>query len=527
MAGSQPLSAPAPRAMVRRQTSPAGPTLTFDADFMPQRKRPFRSRDKSRSRSRSRKPNPNQNRINKPETVRHAVFLLVEAHRIQKKLVRDLLTTMRIPDELKPQAGAWAERLIVRRRTIDHILKKCIARPADQVQEQLWTLLQMGASELLFGPTDVQHAAIDETVELCRLLDHDNWTQFANGVLRGVQRLMSEEVSDKPSARAYPLTAKEYRVLQEDIFPDPAENLTQYAGIAFSLSDPILREWSRRYEPDVLLTLCGATLRPAPMSVRVNRLAVEPEEWLKKCQTQGIEVTPTEFAGSYLIETRTRLSDLPGFAEGEFVVQDSTATMAARMLNPYPGGRVLDLCAGPGTKTTQLAELMLDRGELVACEVAPHRIEQIEDNIRRLNLTCIQTHQIERNSPEIPGEPFEAILVDAPCSNTGVLGKRPEARWRYSIPELHLLNELQMQLLDSAASYTTEDGRIVYSTCSIEPKENEGLVTRWLEQHPEFRCTDMAHRLPDGQRDGGFCARLERIEVETDEETPPESTDGE
>ncbi len=506
--------------MVRRQTSPAGPSLTFDADFMPQRKRPFRSRNQSRGRSRSRKPNPNQNRINKPETVRHAVFLLVEAHRIQKKLVRDLLTTMRIPDELKPQAGAWAERLIVRRRTIDHILKKCIARPADQVQEQLWTLLQMGASELLFGPTDVQHAAIDETVELCRVLDHDNWTKFANGVLRGVQRLLSGETTDKPSARAYPLTPDEYRLLEEDVFPDPAENLTQYLGIAFSLSDGILREWSRRYEPEVLLPLCAATLRPTPMSVRVNRLAVEPDDWQAKCQAQGLDITPTEFSGSFLVETRTRLSDLPGFAEGEFVVQDSTATMAARLLNPYPGSRSLDLCAGPGTKTTQLAELMLDRGELIACEVAPHRITQIEENAERLGLTCIQTHFIERNDPQIPGEPFDAILIDAPCSNTGVLGKRPEARWRYSIPELHLLNEIQMQLLETATRYLAEDGRIVYSTCSIEPKENEELVTRWLEQHPEFQCTEMQHRLPNGQQDGGFCARLERVDTEQEEDTP-------
>lgn len=454
-----------------------------------------------------------------PETARQWSYRFLENWRTEQMLIRDQILDLK-PKEIinvTHQGVSWTERLIQRQRTVDRILKECVTRPRDNVQPELWSILQLGAAELLYGPEDAQYAAISETVELCRYANHPEWTGFANGVLRGVQRLLSGQSSQTPAANAYPASHGNYRLLTKEIFPSPETKTGDYLAVAFSLPDALSREWTRRYSKEELFTVAWACLEASPLTVRLNRLAVEPEDWLKRCQAVGLEVAATKFPEAFQFPQKVRLSEIPGFAQGEFVVQDLTAMHAVRLLNPYPKQRVLDLCAGPGTKTTQLAELMLDQGELIATDVTQAKLDQINDNLERLQIQCGRAQWIERETPEIPGEKFDAILVDAPCSNTGVLGKRAEARWRYSINELHSLNDLQFRLLNVAAEHLAEEGRIVYSTCSIEPKENEQLIVRWLQTHPEFHCVEMQSFLPDNKQDGGFCARLERRELEENE----------
>lgn len=466
------------------------------------------------------KPSPAPSLSRTPQTSRQWSYEFAEVWRTEQQLIRDQLLGLK-PAQVSTQThqgGSWAERLIQRQRTVDRVLKEAVSRPRENVQPELWSLLQLGTAELLFGPEESQHAAISETVELARYAGHPEWTGFANGVLRGVQRLLAGSTSDRPSPDSFPLSRGVYRRLNKPVFADPTLKPMDYVAVAFSLPDSLSREWTRRYSYEELLQAAWASLEASPLTLRVNRLAVEPGEWLERCRQAGLELSSTEYPEAYQLQQKARLSDIPGFESGEFVIQDLTAMHAVRLLNPYPKQRVLDLCAGPGTKTTQLAELMLDQGELIATDVTQAKLDQIDDNIDRLKLTSARSQWIERESPTIPGEPFDAILVDAPCSNTGVLGKRAEARWRYSINELHSLNELQYRLLNVASELLAEEGRLVYSTCSIEPKENEQLIVRWLQDHPEFICTEMKSVLPGPLHDGGFCARLERRD-EPDEES--------
>ncbi len=450
-----------------------------------------------------------------PQTSRQWCLELLEKYRISGELIRDSVrhTETKSPD--LHQGAAWAERVILRQRMLDRVLREAVARERRQVEEPLWTLLRMGSAELLLGPHNGQHAAISETVELCRYFGSPQWAGFLNGALRGVQRLLCEENAPGPGPSAYPSHRGEYRTLLAPLFPDPQQQPALYLASAFSLPDELALEWTKRYAGDVRWQLGWSSLESPPLAIRVHRLAVEPEEWKQRCESAEIPIEPTDFPEAFRLLGKVRLSELPGFESGEIVIQDLTAMRAVRLLNPYPGQRVLDLCAGPGTKTTQLAEWMLDRGTLVATDVTQTKLDQIEENLQRLRITCAHVCWIERDHPEIPHGPFDAVLVDAPCSNTGVLGKRPEARWRYSTADLEALNELQRKLLDLAASQLAEEGRIVYSTCSIEPRENNQLIEEWLQQHPEFSCTAFDLQLPTPLQDGGFSARLERQPAES------------
>ena len=211
------------------------------------------------------------------------------------------------------------------------------------------------------------------------------------------------------------------------------------------------------------------------------------------------------FNGSVDEAARTRLE-----AHGTLTVQDETAMSASLLLAPQPGERVLDLCAAPGTKTTHLAELMNNEGHIIASDVDGRRLRRVEENARRLQLDIVEPLRILSDLSEFPTGPFDAILIDAPCSNTGVIGKRPEVRSRIGTPDIEELSSLQLKLLTSAARQLAPDGRIVYSTCSIEPEENADIVSAFLDAHADFQLKEVREFLPGQPSDGGFQALLVR-----------------
>ena len=219
--------------------------------------------------------------------------------------------------------------------------------------------------------------------------------------------------------------------------------------------------------------------------------------------------------------TETTTVEIPGYrvgtwqldashSEGHFTVQDSSAAAAAVLLAPAPGQRVLDLCAAPGTKSTQLAELMENQGQVLAADSHPDRLELIAPAAARLGLSIVEPVLVAESGEDLPTGPFDAVLVDVPCSNTGVLGKRPEARWRLKPDESARLAELQLKLLGQAAGRLAPGGRLVYSTCSIEPIENELVVSRFLDLRPEFEQARRQEHVPGRPADGGFQSLLVR-----------------
>jgi 16S rRNA (cytosine967-C5)-methyltransferase len=251
----------------------------------------------------------------------------------------------------------------------------------------------------------------------------------------------------------------------------------------------------------------------------VNLLKTNRDELLRLLADQGVSAGPGALPESIRLEGTARVDRLPGFAEGWFSVQDESAMLAVERLAPRPGEKILDLCAAPGTKTTHLAERMQNRGTIVATDVHPERLSRVSVNCARLGISIVEPRLVREHRHASPNAtaalgpaagPFDAVLADVPCSNTGVLGKRPEARWRIKPHEIEELTVRQVQLLLSACQRLRPGGRVLYSTCSIEPEENERVVRAVLEREPQLSLTADWHQVPGRPSDGGYQALLVR-----------------
>jgi 16S rRNA (cytosine967-C5)-methyltransferase len=394
--------------------------------------------------------------------------------------------------------------VVRRKNTLDALLAVAVTRPRENVEPALWMLLRLGTYQLALCDGVADYAAISETVELGRWLGRDDWTGFANGCLRGVVRLLTEETSDGPSASSLPLTAGRYRELSRPIFSDPAEQPLLYVAKAFSLPHWLVERWAERFDFDELCRLGFWFNSPSPLCLRVNRLRSDRDSLLAKFAAAGISARAGGLPTSIWLDSPTRVDQLPGFAEGEFVVQDESAQQAAERLAPQPGETVLDLCAAPGTKTTHLAELMRNEGRLIATDSSESRLHLVVQNAERLGLSIIEMAAVSQEGTDIPAGPFDAILIDAPCSNTGVLGKRPDARWRIQPDDLEELSRIQLRLLLAAADRLKPGGRIVYSTCSIEPDENQSVIEAACYFRPKLKIVEQRELMPGLPADGGF-----------------------
>ena len=316
---------------------------------------------------------------------------------------------------------------------------------------ELEALLYVGAAQILYMPDVPDFAAVSETVDAAKGCENPSIAKVVNGVLRNVIRRREE--FEKMIAEA-PLEERE------------------------SFPTALVRRWERRFGAENAARLC---------------------EW----HNTPAETFIARRDGSFVkLERGQRVEDIPGYAEGGFIVQDPGTRLAIELLDPKEGERILDACAAPGGKTVQIAW----RGaSVVACEVNPKRRRRLEENLARLKLGV-------EVIPELPAsQTFEKVLVDAPCSNTGVLRRRPDARWNWSEEKLAALVKLQSEILDACASRVAPGGVLVYSTCSNEPEENEAQVTAFLARHPDFSLEESRESIPfDSGTDGAFAARLRR-----------------
>lgn len=424
-------------------------------------------------------------------------------------------------EHLRPADAALARELamgVVRRqRTLDALIA-AFAR-GDSGRTPLWVrqILRLGVYQLLFLQRVPEFAAVNEAVEQVPRR-RSGLRGFVNAVLRGVSRAASApQAGPVPFAPdVIPIAADAFRRLDRPVFADPAADAAGFLAGAFSLPDELAGRWLGAFGglAGAARVALHANARP-PLLLRVNLARASVAEVLGRLTDAGVAAAAHANGLSIVLRGHAELSGLAVFAEGLVQPQDAAATSVVAAPEVRPQMRVLDMCAAPGTKTTHLAERMHNSGEIVAVDVSAEKLARIEESCRRMGASIVRTVLAENIGPLVE-DAFDLVLVDAPCSNTGVLARRAEARWRFSNANLAALARDQRDLLRLGAQFVRSGGALVYSTCSLEDEENAQVVRSVLSDEPTLRLLKQRQILPAGAgdparwSDGGYCAILKR-----------------
>ena len=365
---------------------------------------------------------------------------------------------------------------------LDAMLDRLLTRPGQKLEPEVRALAIVGLCQLLH--TDIPaHAAVTESVNAARVLGHPRAAGMINAILRRAQR--------------------EHSTLSVDLDRRVALRTAHPQWFVDQLSE----DWGVQSE-----AILRANNERPPFWIRVNRLRPTGVAYRQRLEAQGVGVAATLFDGEALrLERAVDVSDLPGFAAGEVSVQDAAAQLAARLVNPQAGERVLDACAAPGGKTGHLLELAPDVAELVAIDASEHRLRRVEQNLQRLALPATLVHaDATEPAPWFDGRLFDRILIDAPCSGTGVIRRHPDIKLLRRRADIAPLALRQLQLLRALWPLLAPGGRLVYASCSVLRAETTAVAGEFLASQPAAR--DITAQCVAEWRSGGT-DRLTHMDV--------------
>ena len=373
------------------------------------------------------------------------------------------------------------------RRHLDWRLAPHSRRPLAKLDPWVRNLLRLTAYQIFFLDRVPRWAAVDEAVSLARLKARTPGpAEFINAVLRALTRSTTT-----PPLPVAPIEALATRL---------------------SFPDWLAARWVARLGPAGAEDLMTAMNERPPLTVRANLLRVSRDDLTRRLRDEELaETRLTPLAPEGLEVLRGDVARWSAFTEGWCTIQDEASMLIARLLGPQPGEIVGDACAAPGTKATHLAELMQNRGKILAMDPHAGRLKLLARAAARLGATIIESHTgpIATFAPHWPMR-CDRVLVDAPCSNLGVLRRNPDVKWRRTEDDLARLPDKQRGILAAAASLVKPGGRLVYATCSLEPEENEGVVRPFLDQHPEW-CVDGPPGFPIAADADGFIRSLPHV----------------
>jgi len=398
--------------------------------------------------------------------------------RKQKRFADSIISELLAETELKPSDRAFALELfygVLRNLTLLDFWIRCLR--VSRVESDLRDILRLGLYQLLFLET-AEHAAVHETVSLASKKQRT----IINAMLRAATRRRSELL---PCAEAQPLFVR-----------------TSHPQF-------LVERWQQHFGAEHAQELCEWNNLPAPVYARINLLRIDRTEFLRTYPESRLIPDNPNFV---------KVNSLPSDAleRGHCYVQDPSTTIACQLLDPKSGERILDACAAPGGKTALIAEQVKNRAFIVACDREQRRVRAMRANLQRLSAQIALVEQCDwtrqsRSILQSANGGFDRVLVDAPCSNTGVMRRRVDVRWRLTLADFGRMQERQIAIIRAVLRLLKPGGVIVYSTCSLEPEENEEVVRRIVAETPALRLEAQKHSLPfrDGF-DGAFAAKLVR-----------------
>jgi len=393
----------------------------------------------------------------------------------------------------KPNSQAFVRELVYgvleNKMFLDYIIDQFVKTGTAKMNISDLTILRMGIYQLGYMNSVPEYAAVNESVILAKRFARGR-EGFINGVLREyIKRRFSIQL------------------------PDRSEDLVRYLSIKYSYEPWIVELWLDQYSEEEVEALLKAGNETPKLAVRINWLKVMKADIKKRFEDFGCEVEDGKFAADALYVKGSGLTESKMFRLGLFSIQDESSQLVAEVIDPKQGDTIIDVCAAPGGKTLAMAERMNNKGRIIASDIYRRRLNIINDEAKRLGVTIIETKPWDASvvDPNHVGI-ADRVLVDAPCSGLGVVRRKPEIKYKKLSGEQNMLPIKQLEILTSSSKYVKSGGTLVYSTCTINDKENRDVISEFLRKNPEFKKEKAIQLLPsvDGT-DGFFICKMVRI----------------
>lgn len=382
---------------------------------------------------------------------------------------------------------------VVRNKTyLDYVIRENSKVRFNRIHKIILSILEMAIYQMYFLDKVPDYSIVDESVNLAKIYGNKGSISFTNGILRSISKEKALQVTLKNSI----------------------DNLSTY----YSHPRFYTEYFYDNYGEEFTKKLLKANNEKPPFTIRVNTLKTNKDELIKDLSEAGFDIEETTYVNALNVLNPNGIIDTEFFEKGHFYVQDLGSILVSTFLNPSKDSKVLDLCAAPGGKTTHLSELMDNTGEIIACDKSKGKIKLIKENAKRLGCTNISPRV---NDARVLNEEFinnfDYVLVDAPCSGTGLYRKKPDIKWNKGIDDLKELGVIQLEILNKAKEYVREKGLLLYSTCSLSKIENEDVIENFLKENENFkikklRDKDVLKLFPSVDGSDGFSiCLLEKI----------------
>lgn len=388
--------------------------------------------------------------------------------------------------------------------TIDEIIRKYSNIRLKKISPWILNILRMGIYQIIFLDKIPKSAAVNESVNLAKKYGHSSSSNFVNAILRKIEKEDYQKFFD----------------IKDDIERISKTN---------SMPEWIIRELLKDNDIENVDKICKNSNIKPKVTIRINKLKTNKKEIQQRFKEKNIEFEETEVEDFLIINKVKNIENLDLFKQGLFTIQDISAGLASFILNPQKGDNILDACSAPGGKTTYIAELMKNDGNIEAWDIYEHRTKLIQQNAKRLNIDIIKTKVNDATiyNPKYV-EKFDKILLDVPCLGIGVIKRKPDIKWKRKYEDIQEIVNIQEQILENCSKYLKKGGELVYSTCSILKEENENIITKFLQNNKQFTIlanNDIKYEiinestdndgfiklLPNEKNDGFFICKLKKI----------------
>lgn len=374
------------------------------------------------------------------------------------------------------------------RLTLDEIVKKYSKIKLKKISPWILNILRMGIYQIIFLDKIPKSAAVNESVNLAKRYGHSSSSNFVNAILRKVEKTDYEE----------------FFQINNDI-----ERISKTT----SMPEWIIKELMKNNNIEKVEQICKNSNIKPKTTIRVNNLKNNKNELMKKLEDRNISYKETTFEDFLILDKVKNIENLDLFKSGFFTIQDISAGLTAKMLKPKEGESILDACSAPGGKTTYIAELMKNNGNIEAWDIHEHRTKLVNENASRLGINIINAKVKDACIyDDSLKEKFDKILLDVPCLGIGVIKRKPDIKWKRKIEDIDEISKIQLEILENCSKYLKKGSVLVYSTCSILKEENEEIIHKFICRNNGFEIVEknIINIIPDEEKDGFFICKLQR-----------------